>query len=104
MAAGTLVSVHVCGIPEAGPFDRVIHAPPFIFIEMLSPEDRTVRTTGQIDDYLSFGVRYVWIIDPGARRAFVHTSTGCCEAKDRILRTENPDVAVPWTQDLASLE
>ena len=94
----------VCVILEPGPFDQIISVPPFICIEILSPEDRTVRTQARIDDFLAFGVRYVWVIDPSTRRAFVHTSAGGYEAKDGILRTENPEIVVPLQEIFASLE
>src|ERR1044071_5665842 len=51
----------VCVILEPGPFDQIISVPPFICIEILSPEDRTMRTQARIDDFLVFGVRYVWM-------------------------------------------
>jgi Uma2 family endonuclease len=94
----------VCVILEPGPFEPIIQVPPFICIEILSPEDRTVRTQKRIDDYLAFGVRYVWLIDPSTRRAFVYRSEGSYEAKDGILRTENPEMIVPLAEIFASLE
>jgi Uma2 family endonuclease len=54
----------------------------------------------RIDDYLTFGVRYVWILNPRTRRAFIYTADGMHEAKDGIPRTQNPDIEVP----LAALE
>ncbi len=38
----------------------------------------------RIDDYLNFGVRYVWLIHPRKRRAFIE---GVREVKDGILWT-----------------
>ena len=55
--------------------------------EILSPEDRISRMQERIDDYLAFGVSYVWVIDPKTRRAWVHTPTGISEVKDGVLRT-----------------
>ena len=71
---------------------------------MATPEDRMVRMQIKIDDYLAFGVRYVWLIDPASRRAFVYTTDGNYEAKDGILRTENPEMVVPLAEVFASLE
>jgi len=48
----------------------------------------------RIDDYLKFGVRYVWVLDPRTRRAYSFTREGMREA-DGILRTSEPDIAVP---------
>jgi Uma2 family endonuclease len=85
----------VCVVLEPGPFDRIIRVPPFICIEILSREDTVESMQDRIDDYLGFGVPYMWIINPRSRRAFVHTAEGSHEAKDGILRTENPELIVP---------
>ena len=62
------------------------------------------RMQQRIDDYLAFGVRYVWVIDPSSRRAWVHTAEGVREAKDRILRAENPDITLPLAEIFAEME
>src|SRR5579872_785187 len=46
----------------------IITEPPFLVIEILSPDDRTADTQDKIDDYLSFGIPYVWVINPLTRR------------------------------------
>jgi hypothetical protein len=69
---------------------------PLVCIEVLSPDDRFVELIERIDDYLSMGVRYVWLLDPAARRAYVATTeTGLREVKDTVLRTENPALELP---------
>jgi Uma2 family endonuclease len=85
----------VCVYKEPAPRDRVPSTPPFIAIEILSPEDRMSRVRKTIDEYLAFGVRYVWVIDPETRRADVYTAAGFYEAKDGVLRTEDPAIEVP---------
>lgn len=41
------------------------------------------------------GVPYVWLLDPGRRRAHAATkTTGLCEVKGEVLRTENPALEV----------
>lgn len=77
--------------PPAGP---IIQEPPFLCIELLSPRDRMLEMQERIDDYLDLGVRYVWVIHPRTRRAFVYTSGNSHEVKDGILRTENPEIRV----------
>ena len=69
---------------------------PLVCIEVLSPDDRFVELIERIDGYLLMGVRYVWLLDPVARRAYVATSgTGLREVKDTVLRTENPALDLP---------
>ena len=58
--------------------DPIVTAPPFLCIELLSPCDRLTEMQDRIDDYLSFGVRYVWLINPRTRQAYVYTSAGIC--------------------------
>lgn len=37
---------------------------PFLVVEILSPEDRMVRMLPKIQEYLSIGVEWIWIVDP----------------------------------------
>jgi Uma2 family endonuclease len=78
----------------AAPKGGIIQEPPFLCVEILSPRDRMAEMQERIDDYLGFGVRYVWIIHPPTRRAFVYTVNGMHEAKDGVLSTVNPDIRV----------
>ena len=94
----------VCVYVGEAPKEQIFRTPPFICIEVLSPEDRTSRFQQRIDDYLAFGVRYVWVIDPATRRAWVHTKDGAQESKDRVLKTENPVLTVPLSEIFAALD
>jgi Uma2 family endonuclease len=86
------------------PKEQIFRTPPFICIEVLSPEDRTSRFQQRIDDYLTFGVPYVWVIDPATRRAWVHTKAGVQESKDQLLRTENPTFTVSLVEIFAGID
>ncbi|MFN0171609.1 MAG: Uma2 family endonuclease [Bryobacteraceae bacterium] len=86
----------VCIVAGARPKERIFQAPPLACIEVLSPEDRMSRVQEKLNDYLSFGVRYVWLIDPETRRAFRWTEEGMHEVKE--LRTDNPEMAVPVSE------
>jgi Uma2 family endonuclease len=79
------------------PKEQIITRPPLVCIEVLSPEDRMSRMQKKIIDYLAFGVRYVWVLDPQTREAFVYTDAGTHEVKD-ALRTENPAIEVPLSE------
>src|SRR5579871_1141078 len=83
------------------PDEQVLTKPPFLCIEILSPEDRMSRIQERIDDYLRMGVRYIWILDPALRRAYAATSPlGLREIID-ALTTENPEIEVPLTEIFA---
>jgi Uma2 family endonuclease len=48
-------------------FESVLDSPPFIAIEILSPDDRLSGLQQKIDEYLEFGVEHIWIFDPQRR-------------------------------------
>jgi Uma2 family endonuclease len=81
------------------PGEQVLTKPPFLCIEILSPEDRMSRVEQRIDDYLAMGVRYVWLLDPATKRAYAATlETGLREVKASSLKTENPVLEMPLAE------
>ena len=73
--------------------------PPFICIEILSPEDRWSRVEARINDFLAMGVPFVWVLDYQNRQAFIATpADGLREVKDGILRTQNPTFEVSLSE------
>jgi Uma2 family endonuclease len=82
------------------PEDGILTTPPILCVEILSPEDRVSRMQERIDDYLGFGVRYVWLIDPYRRRAWIYTADAIREVRDGVLRAENPEINVPLAEVL----
>jgi Uma2 family endonuclease len=93
----------ICVVLGLGPLDPIVTKPPFICIEILSKDDTFVIIQDRIDDYLTIGVPYVWVINTRSRRAFVYTTEGSHEAKDGILRTENPELVVPLAEVFDSI-
>jgi Uma2 family endonuclease len=80
------------------PDEDVFTEPPFLCVEILSPEDRAGRMQRKIADYQKFGVRYIWVIDPRKREAFIYTATSMHAVEDGVLRTSDPDIAVPLSE------
>ncbi len=93
----------VCVVAGVKPEEEIFTRPPFLCIEILSKDDRATEVQDRIDDYLSLGVPFVWVVDPLRRRAYIHTAAGGREAKDGILRAENPQIAVPLAEIFAAL-
>jgi Uma2 family endonuclease len=96
-------------IPDVGayleePEEQIPRTPPFLCIEVLSPEDRCIRFQEKIDDYLNFGVPYVWVINPWSRRAWTYNKEGSSEVKDGILRTGNPSLTVLLPEIFAAID
>ena len=82
---------------------RIMREPPFLCIEILSPEDRVSRMEIKIDDYLKFGVEYVWLIDPAKKLAWSYTREGRREAAS-ILTTSEPRIELPIAELFAELD
>jgi Uma2 family endonuclease len=68
---------------------------PFLVVEILSPEDRMVRMLPKIQEYLSIGVEYVWVIDPEEKAALRYSRKHPEGAAATTLRTETPDIEIP---------
>jgi Uma2 family endonuclease len=72
-------------------------------VEILSPEDRMSRVDARIDDFLAFGVKYVWLVDPRRRKAWIYTTEGRREAAN-VLTTSSPDLALPLEEIFTALD
>jgi len=71
--------------------EQILTQPPFLCVEILSPDDRWVRVKERINDFLAMGVPYVWVVDAQTKQAYTATpAEGLREVKDGILRTESP--------------
>ena len=67
-------------------------------VEVLSPEDRMSRMQKKVADYLKFGVRYVWILDPKTREAFVYTDAGMRAVEGRPAHRDIPPIEIPLSE------
>ena len=94
----------VCVYTQPAPRDPIPSSPPFIAIEIVSPDDRMIQMRKKIDEFLAFGVPYVWLIDPERRLADVYNASGFHEAHDGVLRTEDPAIAVPLAELFQALD
>lgn len=68
---------------------------PFLVVEILSPEDRMVRMLPKIQEYLSIGVEWIWIVDPQEQSALLYSQKNPAGAVCDVLRSENPDIEIP---------
>jgi Uma2 family endonuclease len=46
------------------PDEDVFTDPPFLCVEILSPDDSAVDLRAKVHEYLAFGVAYIWVVDP----------------------------------------
>jgi Uma2 family endonuclease len=75
--------------------DEIFRNPPHLCIEVLSKDDTMEYMQEKMDDYLNFGVPYIWIINPRLRKGYVATKAGIVEAASGFLETRDPDIPVP---------
>lgn len=78
-----------------GTKERIFIAPPFLCVEILSPDDRMSRVQDRIADYFAMGVPNVWVFDPTRREAFEATAAGDLRRVTGVLRTDEPVLEVP---------
>jgi Uma2 family endonuclease len=67
------------------PQERVPAAPPFVAIEILSPDDRMADVRDKLAEYRAWGVAHVWLVDPHSKRMYT------CDA----ALTEVPTLKIP---------
>jgi Uma2 family endonuclease len=60
----------------AGPPAGYVPLAPDLAVELVSPSDRRPAVRRKVDDWLAAGTPLVWVIDPRARQAVVHTVAG----------------------------
>ena len=77
------------------PDEPVITTPPYICIEILSPEDTVSRMRERVDDYKRMGVENIWLIDSMTLAAYIATSAGLLDVTDGVLRTRDGKVEMP---------
>ena len=76
------------------PEQEVFTSPPYLCIEIMSPDDTMAGMQDRIDDYLQFGVPNIWVIDPWKRRGWRVTAEAWTTAVDGIMRTADERVAM----------
>jgi len=54
------------------PGGEALQRAPDLAVEILSPDDRASRVARKIEQYVTGGVKIVWVIDPEIRRAWVY--------------------------------
>jgi Uma2 family endonuclease len=77
---------------------RIPTVPPFLAIEILSPEDRWPRMHAKIQEYLGHGVEWIWVLDPEDRNAWCFSQGNPAGTPTDTLRTENPAIEIPLNE------
>jgi Uma2 family endonuclease len=75
----------VCLVSLSEPVEQVLTKPPLVCIEVLSPEDTLRRMQQRVDDYLAFGVKHVWVLDPATQRGYDCRAEGFLDAREFVV-------------------
>ncbi len=67
---GVFLIPDVCVYHPLQPEKLVPDTPPFIAVEILSPDDRMSEVRNKLDEYRQWGVAHVWLVDPHSRRMY----------------------------------
>lgn len=93
----------ICVMLKSQKVEPILNSPPFLCIEILSPEDRMRRVLERVKEFLAFGVADVWVIDPETRTAYSYTANDGRQVQDR-LTTANPELTVSLPEIFAQLD
>ncbi|MDX2267931.1 MAG: Uma2 family endonuclease [Bryobacter sp.] len=74
---------------EKEPQESIPASPPYVAIEILSPDDSMTAVRRKLADYWGWGVPYVWLVDPYSKRLYT------CEGELReVARLELEDLSL----------
>ena len=79
----------VCVFSRDLPIEQVFTKPQLIAIEVLSPEDRHSRIDDRLNNFHSFGVPNIWVVDPVTRVGW-DCSDGNWVRKERFEVANSP--------------
>jgi Uma2 family endonuclease len=68
------------------PDEDVFTEPPYLCIEILSPDDVAAEVSAKADEYLTLGVGYVWVVDPVTLNGEIRTRDGVKRVSDGMFR------------------
>jgi Uma2 family endonuclease len=77
------------------PDEEVFTSPPYLCVEVMSPDDTIAAMQDRLDEYLDFGVPNIWVVDPWKHRGWHVTAEGWATAIDGIMRTADGRIAMP---------
>ena len=60
--------------------------------DLLSPEDRYVETLEKVNEYVRFGVPWVWVIDPASLTGQIYTEAGASPAENAKFFTDRIEI------------
>jgi Uma2 family endonuclease len=84
--------VAVCELPLSE--EELLTSPPYLFVEVMSPEDTVSSLQERLDEYIQFGVANIWVIDPWKHRGWEISREGW-RAQNDAMHTLDGRVTMP---------
>ena len=66
----------VCVFAGEDPEESVPTQPPYVVVEILSPDDRMKEVVEKLELFRNWGVANIWFVDPYSKKLFVYTEAG----------------------------
>ena len=61
---------------EQEPTEQIPSKPPFLVVEIVSPDDRHTDLVKKLEEYRAWGAGHVWLVDPWLRKLSVYDQSG----------------------------
>jgi Uma2 family endonuclease len=74
------------------PETRFPDTPPLVIIEIVSLDDRYPDVIGKLEEYRTWGVPNIWLVDPHKKRLGVHTESGLQDVSSLTLPEFNFEI------------
>jgi len=94
----------ICAVSRDQAPEPVLTRPPLVCIEILAEADRFRAMRDRIEDFLSFGVPDIWIIDPARHDAWVCTRSGMHRPAGGVLKATTSGVEIHLADLFAQLD
>ena len=85
------------------PREKVTRTPPCLCVEIMSPEDRLLRSEVVLADYPLMGVEHLWLLEPMRRVAHTFDRHGLHE-NDGALKIPGTDIRLDVEAQFARLD
>lgn len=88
-AARDVIRIPDIAVFQSFPQERLPTSPPFLVLEIISPDDRFYDVMRKLGEYWAWGVGHVWIVEPDIQRFHVYDSGSLLEVKQFELPALN---------------
>jgi Uma2 family endonuclease len=84
--------------------EPILTHPPFMVVEVQSPDQPMSRTAAKCVEYVAFGIENVWVVDPYARVGYRGTAKGLELVRGGELSVEGKPIRIVLEELFAELD